>query len=56
MLIAQDGPLAITEPVIMPVIMEVLAGAREDRRERDLCDLIRVAGVMDSSIDPPTSG
>lgn len=31
-LIAADGPLAWTEPVLM----EVLAGARDDRRETDL--------------------
>jgi predicted nucleic acid-binding protein len=35
-LIAGDGPLAITEPVAM----EVLAGARDDRRERDLRRLL----------------
>ena len=31
-LIAADGPLAVTEPVVM----EVLAGARSDEREHDL--------------------
>ena len=31
-LIAQEGPLAVTEPVVM----EVLAGARTDGRENDL--------------------
>lgn len=31
-LIETDGPIAVTEPVIM----EVLAGARDDRREADL--------------------
>jgi predicted nucleic acid-binding protein len=31
-LIATDGPLSVTEPVIM----EVLAGARSDQREQDL--------------------
>ena len=31
-LIATDGPLAVTEPVVM----EVLAGARSDQREADL--------------------
>jgi predicted nucleic acid-binding protein len=31
-LIGDDGPLAVTEPVVM----EVLAGARDDRREADL--------------------
>jgi predicted nucleic acid-binding protein len=37
-LIAADGPLAVTEPVMM----EVLAGARSDAREQDLrCLLLR---------------
>jgi predicted nucleic acid-binding protein len=31
-LIEDDGPVAVTEPIIM----EVLAGARDDRREADL--------------------
>ena len=35
-LIASAGPLAVTEPVIM----EVLAGARDDRREADLRRLL----------------
>ncbi len=35
-LIASDGPVAVTEPVIM----EVLAGARDDRREQDLRRLL----------------
>ena len=35
-LISQDGPVAVTEPVIM----EVLAGARDDRRGRDLGRLL----------------
>ena len=35
-LIAADGPLSVTEPVIM----EVLAGARNDQRELDLCRLL----------------
>lgn len=35
-LIAADGPIAITEPVIM----EVLAGARNDAREADLRRLL----------------
>ncbi len=35
-LIGDDGPLAITDPVIM----EVLAGARTDRREADLRRLL----------------
>jgi predicted nucleic acid-binding protein len=36
-LIDQDGPLAVTEPVIM----EVLAGARTDSRETQLSRLLR---------------
>jgi predicted nucleic acid-binding protein len=36
-LIGDDGPLAVTEPVIM----EVLAGARTDARERDLRRLLQ---------------
>jgi predicted nucleic acid-binding protein len=35
-LIESDGPLAVTQPVIM----EVLAGARDDRREADLRRLL----------------
>ena len=35
-LIAADGPLAVTEPVVM----EVLAGARNDQREADLRRLL----------------
>ena len=35
-LIATDGPLSVTEPVIM----EVLAGARSDQRELDLRHLL----------------
>ena len=35
-LIAADGPIAVTEPVIM----EVLAGARDDAREADLRRLL----------------
>ncbi len=35
-LIDQDGPLATTEPVVM----EVLAGARDDRREAQLRGLL----------------
>ncbi len=35
-LIATDGPLAVTEPVVM----EVLAGARSDQREEDLRRLL----------------
>jgi predicted nucleic acid-binding protein len=36
-LIAQDGPVAVTEPVIM----EVVAGARSEAREADLSRLLR---------------
>jgi predicted nucleic acid-binding protein len=36
-LITNDGPLAVTEPVMM----EVLAGARTDARERDLRRLLQ---------------
>lgn len=36
-LIADDGPLATTEPVVM----EVVAGARSDEREQDLRRLLR---------------
>ena len=35
-LIAEEGPLSVTEPVLM----EVLAGARSDRRELDLRRLL----------------
>jgi predicted nucleic acid-binding protein len=35
-LIAADGPVAVTEPVVM----EVLAGARDDARQRDLQRLL----------------
>lgn len=35
-LIKSDGPVAVTQPVIM----EVLAGARDDRREADLRRLL----------------
>jgi len=35
-LIESDGPVAVTEPVIM----EVLAGARDDKRETDLRRLL----------------
>jgi len=35
-LIASDGPLAVTDPVVM----EVLAGARTERREADLRRLL----------------
>jgi predicted nucleic acid-binding protein len=52
-LIAADGPLAVTEPVVM----EVLAGARDDRREADLRRLLlrfrsdRVARVIGIDLD-----
>ncbi|MGN6679814.1 MAG: type II toxin-antitoxin system VapC family toxin [Streptosporangiaceae bacterium] len=36
-LIAADGPVAVSEPVVM----EVLAGARSDQREDDLRRLLR---------------
>ncbi len=36
-LIGSDGPLAVTDPVVM----EVLAGARTDQREADLRRLLR---------------
>ena len=36
-LITDDGPIAVTEPVMM----EVLAGARSDTRERDLRRLLQ---------------
>lgn len=36
-LIAGDGPVAVTEPIVM----EVLAGARSDARERDLRRLLQ---------------
>ena len=48
-LVASDGPLAITEPVVM----EVVAGARNDGREADLrrllgrCQLLRFDAVAD---------
>jgi len=35
-LIEADGPVAVTEPIVM----EVLAGARDDRREADLRRLL----------------
>jgi predicted nucleic acid-binding protein len=41
-LIGADGPIAVTEPVIM----EVLAGARDDRRETDLRRLLRRFGLL----------
>ena len=53
-LISEDGPVAVTEPVVM----EVLAGARTDERESDLrrlllrFDLLRldVAADFDGSV------
>lgn len=53
-LIAEEGPLAVTEPVVM----EVLAGARTDERESDLrrlllrFDLLRfdIAADFDGSV------
>ena len=41
-LIATDGPLMVTEPVVM----EVLAGARDDAREHDLRRLLLRAGLL----------
>lgn len=41
-LISHSGPLVVTEPVIM----EVLAGARTDVRERDLRRLLQRAGLL----------
>ncbi|MEO7126726.1 MAG: PIN domain nuclease [Nakamurella sp.] len=45
-LITDDGPLAVTEPVMM----EVLAGARTDARERDLRRLLQRFHLH--SVDP----
>jgi predicted nucleic acid-binding protein len=41
-LISAQGPLAVTEPVMM----EVLAGARTDAREHDLRRLLLRAGLL----------
>jgi predicted nucleic acid-binding protein len=41
-LITTDGPLMVTEPVVM----EVLAGARTDAREDDLRRLLSRAGLL----------
>jgi predicted nucleic acid-binding protein len=41
-LIAADGPLMVTEPVMM----EVLAGARDDARENDLRRLLLRAALL----------
>jgi predicted nucleic acid-binding protein len=48
-LLETGGPVAITEPVIM----EVLAGARDDRREADLRRLLNNADLLsfDALID-----
>ena len=45
-LIAADGPLAVTEPVLM----EVLAGARDDRRADDLRRLLLRCHLL--AVDP----
>jgi predicted nucleic acid-binding protein len=45
-LIADEGPLAVTEPVVM----EVVSGARTDARERDLRRLLQRFHLQ--SIDP----
>ena len=45
-LITADGPIAVTEPVVM----EVLAGARTDSRERDLRRLLQRFHLH--SVDP----
>ncbi|HJX43899.1 MAG TPA: PIN domain-containing protein [Geodermatophilus sp.] len=45
-LIACDGPLAVTEPVLM----EVLAGARDDRRADDLRRLLLRCRLL--ALDP----
>jgi predicted nucleic acid-binding protein len=45
-LIASDGPLAVTEPVLM----EVLAGARDDRRADDLRRLLLRCHLL--ALDP----
>lgn len=41
-LIARPRQLAVTEPVVM----EVIAGARDDQRERDLLDLLGRAALL----------
>lgn len=41
-LVARPRDLAVTEPIVM----EVLAGARDDRRERDLLDLLSRAVLL----------
>lgn len=47
-LIADDAELAVTEPVVM----EVLAGARDDRRESDLRRLLLRFALL--PVDPAT--
>jgi predicted nucleic acid-binding protein len=47
-LIESDGPIAVTEPVVM----EVLASARDDRREADLRRLLLRFDLL--SFDPVT--
>ncbi|HEY7858128.1 MAG TPA: hypothetical protein VIC82_06475 [Candidatus Nanopelagicales bacterium] len=49
-LISTDGPLMITEPVIM----EVLSGARTDEQENDLRRLLQ-GHACSASTPPPTS-
>jgi predicted nucleic acid-binding protein len=41
-LISADGPVAVTEPIVM----EVLAGARSDKREDDLRRLLLRFGLL----------
>jgi predicted nucleic acid-binding protein len=47
-LISDGGPIAVTQPVVM----EVVAGARDDRRERDLRRLLRRCALL--PFDPIT--
>jgi predicted nucleic acid-binding protein len=42
-LMTSDGPLAVTQPVVM----EVVAGARSDARERDLRRLLNRCTLLD---------
>jgi predicted nucleic acid-binding protein len=53
-LISSDGPLAVTEPVIM----EVVAGARTDERESDLRRLLVRFGLIgfDAAADFDAAG
>jgi predicted nucleic acid-binding protein len=48
-LIAADGPVTVTEPIVM----EVLAGARSDKREDDLRRLLLRFGLLhfDAAVD-----